>query len=832
MEDPPLPGIQKESPSSEFISTYDYTLPRRLVVCLDGTWNRRDSGTNIYHLSNLVQEGRVRDKDGKEWFQIIYYDEGVGTGLLDGITGGAFGIGLSENVREAYDWLVEKYRDADLDRPDDEIYVFGFSRGAFTARSLVGLIAKCGLVRRGSPIPPTQLWDGYRILGRYKNLKTGAEPPRNLWERIFKREAMPYHPLRELVLDAWEKPPRDPTPDGPVNRTEKLLVPWSRRVRIKCLGVFDTVGSMGIDALAIPWVRDKVAQFHDTQLSSLTDNAFQALAIDEHRANFPHIPWHRRVDSSLPPGKTEHGGNVEQRWFIGAHSNVGGGYADNMLAQYPLAWMIEKTRACGLHFREHLDNAPDPGTRPPYPKLGPYPEYVPLVQRIKGENGMATEPRQVRDSFTDIAHGLWSGLIRSKREYRQIAPPPEFLHGVEVQSINEQPDESVFQLVQEEYANVKEGHRYNAPNLWEYWKRNPPPGGLPSGYERPKHRYFYGDGAFLWWCIWFICVAGVGLATGYLLGGGRWYWLVLIAPVVASGLDWLESRLNHALVLSPNGVIAESANAVMTFCLVVRLIILGAIIAGIIFAIWFLWPFLIAGDPSKRAWWLLGLDVLLLNYTALSNWCAAPMKDAKAGSIVRLQLRMRRAAASNWLQSWAENKTTAEGKQLLMPVAHSIVRDMFPYIPVYIGTLLIGNQVAAHCAADWLQSAPDWLRPLILHWSSWSVWIVLIAATADYIEDFAHLRYIAIYPKPPIPPLVWVAFLATIIKFISFSIASFGFLAAIVLIVIDQASRLWHWQTGAISLVAILVTLVALLFSPLTDAAISKLHEGKKIVKA
>src|SRR5207249_4624949 len=189
-----------------------------------------------------------------------------------------------------------------------EIYVFCFSRGAFTARSLVGLIAKCGLVRRGSPIPPTQLWEGYRILGRYKNFKTGAEPSRNLWERIFKRQPMPYHPLRELVLDGWEQPAGNPAPGGLVNRTEKLLVPWSRRIRIKCLGVFYTVGSMGLDALAIPWLRDKVAQFHDTQLSSLTENAFHALAIDEHRANFPHIPWHRIVDGNLPPGQTEHAG--------------------------------------------------------------------------------------------------------------------------------------------------------------------------------------------------------------------------------------------------------------------------------------------------------------------------------------------------------------------------------------------------------------------------------------------------------------------------------------------------------------------------------------------
>src|SRR4051794_25939773 len=101
---------------------------QRLVVCLDGTWNKQDSGTNIYHLSNLIVDRQVT-RDG--WLQRVRYDSGVGTGVLDGVTGGAFGVGLSENVVESYDWLVEHYNDG------DEIYVFGFSRGAFTARSLV-----------------------------------------------------------------------------------------------------------------------------------------------------------------------------------------------------------------------------------------------------------------------------------------------------------------------------------------------------------------------------------------------------------------------------------------------------------------------------------------------------------------------------------------------------------------------------------------------------------------------------------------------------------------------------------------------------------------------
>ena len=96
----------------------------RLIVCLDGTWNKRDDTTNVFHHQTLTQEGSCPDG----WEQRCYYDEGVGTGVLDGLSGGAFGIGLEQNVREAYNWLVEHFHDG------DEVYIFGFSRGAFTAR--------------------------------------------------------------------------------------------------------------------------------------------------------------------------------------------------------------------------------------------------------------------------------------------------------------------------------------------------------------------------------------------------------------------------------------------------------------------------------------------------------------------------------------------------------------------------------------------------------------------------------------------------------------------------------------------------------------------------
>ena len=131
---------------------------RRLTVCLDGTWNNRDDSTNVLHHFALTSECRDRKVLGDRVTQLKLYLEGVGTGSLDAITGGGFGFGLETNVRAAYNWLVQNYEDETAFTPADEIYIFGFSRGAFTARSLVGFISTCGLLRRGAPLTVNELW--------------------------------------------------------------------------------------------------------------------------------------------------------------------------------------------------------------------------------------------------------------------------------------------------------------------------------------------------------------------------------------------------------------------------------------------------------------------------------------------------------------------------------------------------------------------------------------------------------------------------------------------------------------------------------------------------
>jgi hypothetical protein len=170
---------------------------QRPVVCLDGTWNRQDDSTNVlHHFALSIRESacpNVHEEtpsgNAGPVVQRKHYLTGVGTGVLDSVSGGAFGFGLELNVRAAYDWLVENYNDG------DDVYIFGFSRGAYTARSLVGFIDTCGLLKRGSPLSIKQLWIDYCVLGRQREQRGG------FWDRF---EARPkVRRITDLICDPW-----------------------------------------------------------------------------------------------------------------------------------------------------------------------------------------------------------------------------------------------------------------------------------------------------------------------------------------------------------------------------------------------------------------------------------------------------------------------------------------------------------------------------------------------------------------------------------------------------------------------------------------------------
>jgi uncharacterized protein (DUF2235 family) len=220
--------------------------------------------------------------------QVISYHEGVGNSWHGHLVGGAFGYGLAEIIREAYSWLAQNFV------AGDELYVFGFSRGAYSARSFVGLIRKCG------------------------NLKT---------------------PTENLVAAAYDLH-RKKDADADSAAAIDFRASNSFETRVKLVGVWDTVGSLGVPltGLKLPLFRDYY-QFHDTELSKSVAYAYHSLALDEFRKDFAPALWAKTKPQNI---------EVEQLWFSGAHSDVGGGSDGGHLYEVALNWLQAKAERVGL----------------------------------------------------------------------------------------------------------------------------------------------------------------------------------------------------------------------------------------------------------------------------------------------------------------------------------------------------------------------------------------------------------------------------------------------------------------------------------------------------
>jgi uncharacterized protein (DUF2235 family) len=227
--------------------------------------------------------------DGKS--QVVFYDKGVGTGwgMIERLIGGAFGQGLFKNIEDAYSFIVHNYVDG------DEIFLLGFSRGAYTVRSTAGLIRKCGLLHK---IHAERFIEAY-----------------NLYRR------------------------RDLTPDTP--EASAFRKNYSREVRIKFIGVWDTVGSLGIPFGFLAFLTKHRYEFHDVKLSRIVENGFHAVAIDEQRRPYRPTLWEIEQPAEQ---------NIEQVWFVGVHNNIGGGFFDSRLSDISFLWMKEKAESCGLAF--------------------------------------------------------------------------------------------------------------------------------------------------------------------------------------------------------------------------------------------------------------------------------------------------------------------------------------------------------------------------------------------------------------------------------------------------------------------------------------------------
>jgi uncharacterized protein (DUF2235 family) len=259
---------------------------KRITFCADGTWDGTSNNTNVFKFYNALLVSSE---------QLPFYDNGVGSdgNPIERLAGGAFGLGLYTKIKDGYTKIAHAYE------AGDNIFIFGFSRGAYTARSLAGMIAICGL--------PTADFDDTLV-------ETAFEAYRNKDKRAVLLETLNASKMEDA--------------------------------KITMVGVWDTVGSLGIPAI-FGGVSPLLYGFLDTTLHPDVLNAYHALAIDERRSEFPPTLW----TGGPAPGQT-----VEQIWFCGCHSDVGGGTAPGendagtTLSDITLAWMMGKAAALGVQF--------------------------------------------------------------------------------------------------------------------------------------------------------------------------------------------------------------------------------------------------------------------------------------------------------------------------------------------------------------------------------------------------------------------------------------------------------------------------------------------------
>jgi uncharacterized protein (DUF2235 family) len=265
---------------------------KRLVVCCDGTWNKPDNQTvtNIEKIARTVQTD-PRAAGGVH--QLVYYVSGVGTRYrVDRLLGGAFGVGLFDHVVACYRFLAQNYE------PGDEIFILGFSRGAYTARSLAGMVADVGLLSKVALVE--------------ERLPAAVH--------LYQRRDLPQGKFGESV--------------------DEFKHDNCSSAGVDFLGVFDTVGALGVPGFA-----RFAPRFHQLQLSSHVRCARHALAIDETRRKFAPTFW------EVPEaGQPTEDARVKQVWFEGAHSDVGGGYRDTGLSDTALLWMVREAHQAGLVF--------------------------------------------------------------------------------------------------------------------------------------------------------------------------------------------------------------------------------------------------------------------------------------------------------------------------------------------------------------------------------------------------------------------------------------------------------------------------------------------------
>jgi hypothetical protein len=354
---------------------------KNIIICSDGTGKAGGTGdnTNVFELYRAVD---IQDSN-----QITFYDDGIGSRgnkYLRTVMG-VFGFGFKYNITKLYRYLSRHYE------PGDKVYLFGFSRGAATVRALAGMIQTVGLLRN----------DSYKVLtrGRLDDIKVVFETMKAM--RLYKRA---------------KKRPKE-AEEFKQNKTHGVI-------DIEMIGVWDTVSALGFPKdsswliIGISMLIDKISDYifphhyFNYQLDKNVKNVYHALAIDDDRYSFHPKVWNEiREDRPI---------NIEQVWFSGAHSNVGGGYPRTGLSNITLEWMLLRARKHGIKFNEDMltDIKGHPGDKLYYTREG-----VKVYYRIG--------PRHIRNLCRKNKKSILIGNIKihssvlqriSQRSYAPILP--------------------------------------------------------------------------------------------------------------------------------------------------------------------------------------------------------------------------------------------------------------------------------------------------------------------------------------------------------------------------------------------------------------------------
>ena len=269
---------------------------KRIVICADGTWNRPEKNPKKDYPTNVLKLARgLATRDLEENKQVVFYDWGIGS-YHDRFAGGALGKGLEKNVKDGYRFIVHNYE------PGDKIYLFGFSRGAYTVRSLCGLINNCSILKSA---------EGSLVEEAFKLYKTKKHHPSGAHS---------------------------------VNWRAKHAV--QDKTNIEFVGVWDTVGAMGLPFSFFGLIKKKHL-FYDRKLGPNIIKARHALSLDELRDDFEPTIW-----------KPRQGVDLKQVWFAGVHCDVGGSYTPDKdgttLADIPFDWMLKEAKDAGLNFENYV----------------------------------------------------------------------------------------------------------------------------------------------------------------------------------------------------------------------------------------------------------------------------------------------------------------------------------------------------------------------------------------------------------------------------------------------------------------------------------------------